>query len=100
MFTGKEPHEIAPEKAREYLRRWREKQPKDKMRGGFFGRAVLDKMLAHPECVGVRIYHARHEKGHDTFVVVGADKDGRNLWDATIAEEAVPCPPFCDPDDQ
>lgn len=98
MFTGKEPHEITPEKAKEYVKQWREKQPKDKMRGGFIGREVLDKMLAHPSCVGLRVYHATHEKGHDTFVVVAADKDGRDIWEGTVAEEVMPCPPFCDPE--
>lgn len=95
MFTGREPHEISADKAKEYIRGWRAKAAPGQMRGGFFGREVLDRMLAQPGCVGLRIYHARHERGHDTFVLVGADADGNDLWKGTVAEEAAPCPPFC-----
>ena len=99
MFTGKEPHEIPAEQAKAYVRKWREKAPKGRMRGGFFGREVLEKILAQPGCVGFRIYHATHAKGHDTFVIVGADADGRDLWSGSIAEEAIPCPPSCPPEE-
>ena len=97
MFTGKEPHDISAEKAREYIRNWRAQAAPGHMRGGFVARGVLDRMLAQPACVGLRIYHARHEKGHDTFVIVGADADGNDLWKGPVAEELVPCPPYCAP---
>lgn len=98
MFTGKEPHEISAEKAKELIKKWRDSKAKDEIRGGFFGRAILDKMLAQAGVVGLRIYHAKHEKGGDTLVVVGTDADGRDRWQGTIAEELRPCPPNCDPD--
>ncbi len=99
MFTGKEPHEIDADTARAYIRSGRARAAPAYTRGGFIGREVLVKMLAQPECVGLRIYHARHEKGHDTFVVVGADADGRDLWKGTVAENLNLCPPYCSPDE-
>jgi hypothetical protein len=99
MFTGKEPHEIDAATARTYIRSWRERAAPGHTRGGFFGREVLVKMLAQPACAGLRIYHARHEKGHDTFVVVAADADGRDLWQGTVAENMLTCPPYCPADE-
>lgn len=95
MFTGNEDHEIPAEKAKGYIRRWREGRGKGEVQGGFFGRAVLDRMLAQPGCVGLRIYHAKHEKGNATFVLVGTNADGQDLWQGTVAEEMLPCPPNC-----
>ena len=99
MFTGKEPHEIDADTARAYIRGWRARAAPGHTRGGFFSRDILVKMLAQPECAGLRIYHARHEKGHDTFVVVAAAADGRDLWTGTVAENMLPCPPHCPPDE-
>ena len=99
MFTGKEPHEIDADTARKYIRSWRAQAAPGHTRGGFFGRDVLVKMLAHPSCAGLRVYHGRHEKGHDTLVIVAADADGRDLWSGTVAEDMLPCPPYCAPDE-
>jgi hypothetical protein len=99
MFTGKEPHRIDAEKAKGYIKSWRANAAPGHTRGGFFGREVLLEMLSQPECVGLRIYYAKHEKGHDTLVIVGADADGRDLWTGTVAEEMGPCPPYCPPDE-
>jgi hypothetical protein len=99
MFTGKESHEIAADTARAYIRGWQSRAAPGHTRAGFFGREILEKMLAQPDCAGLRIYHARHEKGHDTFVVVAADADGRDLWKGAVAENMLPCPPYCPPDE-
>lgn len=98
MFSGKEEHEIAIEQARQYIERWRKAIPSGQLElGGFFGRAVIDKILAQPGCVGLRFYYARLEDGPQTIVLVGADEKGNDLWQGTIAEKAWPCPPFCPP---
>jgi len=91
-------HEISRAKAREYIQGWRTGRTGG-IRGGYMDREVLDRILAQPGCTGVRYYHARHPQGHDTIVLVGVTADGRDLWDGTIAEEALPCPPDCSPED-
>lgn len=98
MSTGKEDHEITVEQAREHVRRWRD--GKTAQSGDpvceFFSRSVLDKILAQPGCVGLRIYHGRNEKGRHTLVLLGTDADGAELSAGVIAEEGLPCPPYCD----
>ena len=99
MFNGKEDHEIPFATAQGLIRAWRSRARTGQHHGGFFGRDVLEKILAQPGCVGVRFYHATHEKGHDTLVLLGVSADGKDLASGTIAEEARPCPPYCDDSD-
>lgn len=60
-----------------------------------FHREILDAMLAQPDAAGIRIYMGRSKDGTATPVVVAFDGSGRDLL-GVIAEEAAPCPPFCD----
>lgn len=97
-MAGAGRHEISRAKAREYIQGWRAGR-KGGVHGGYMDRDVLDKMLAQPGCAGVRYYHARHPQGYDTIVLVGVDADGRDQWTGTIAEELLPCPPACSPEE-
>jgi hypothetical protein len=97
MFTGKENHSITLDEARTLVRRWRDHGsalPGDP-NGEFFARDILLKILAQEGCVGLRIYHGRNAKGQHALVLVGADADGNDLVDGDIAEEGLPCPPYC-----
>ena len=60
-----------------------------------FHREILDAMLAQPGAAGIRIYMGRSAEGTATPVVVAFDGVGKDLL-GVIAEEAAPCPPFCD----
>lgn len=97
-MAGAGRHEISRAKAREYIQGWRGGR-KGGIHGGYMDREVFDKILAQPECSGIRYYNARHPEGRDTIVLVGVDSEGRDLWNGTIAEEAAPCPPICGPED-
>ncbi len=97
MFTGKEASAITLEEARELVRRWAEKRtalPGDPT-CEFFGRDILDKILAQEGCVGIRVYHGRNAKGQHALVLVGTDASGAELVDGVIAEQGMPCPPYC-----
>ena len=81
-------HAIAKDKAVEMMRR--------KTIGWAFDREVLDAMLSQPGAEGVRIYMGQNDGGAQTPILVAIDKAGRDLF-GVIAEEATPCPPYCDP---
>ena len=93
-MAGAGRHEITRAQARAYIQGWR-KGRKGGIHGGLMDREVIDRILAQPGCTGIRYYNAMHPQGHDTIVLVGVDADGQDLWDGTIAEEALPCPPHC-----
>lgn len=98
MFTGKENHAITLEQAQAMVRRWRGQRTALPGDPGceFFGREILERILAQDGCVGLRIYHGRNNKGQHTLVLVGTDADGAELSAGVIAEEGLPCPPYCD----
>lgn len=43
----------------------------------FIGRNILEKILAQPDCQGIRFYNAINEIGRKTLVYVGIDGDGQ-----------------------
>jgi hypothetical protein len=67
-----------------------------KSQGASFNRGALDKILAHPDCKGLRYYHGRDEDGKPNLVLVGVDKAGKDMLAGSIMEKGQPCPPFCD----
>jgi hypothetical protein len=36
------------------------------------------------------------EKGRFTVVLIGVDREGKDMVNGTIAEMQAPCPPWCD----
>lgn len=90
-------HHILLADATKLTHRWQKSHP-DAIRAWKFSRDIFDEMLKPDTCAGVRIYMAEKEGGEVTLVVVGTDAAGNDLTDATIAEEAVPCPFDCPKD--
>lgn len=43
------------------------------------GRNILDRILAQPNCHGIRFYSAYNELGEETLVYVGLDKGGKAI---------------------
>lgn len=97
MFTGKEDHSISLDEARTLVRRWRDHG--SALPGDpdceFFARDIVEKILAQEGCVGLRIYHGRNPKGQHALVLVGTDASGADLLKGVIAEQGLPCPPYC-----
>ncbi|UYZ62107.1 hypothetical protein [Hymenobacter weizhouensis] len=119
-FTGDEAGPIDLETAVDWTRRYREQNPKQ-VKAHFFGRNILEKILAQPGCMGLRIYYAIDPEDNKHLLVVGADatqtdqlpgtgilpgsdipfSDVSRRADATggvdpiIAEMSIPCPNQC-----
>ena len=60
VFTGKESDFIDLDTAAQWTRNQRQAYP-NQVRAHFFGRVILEALLAQPHCVGLRIYHALSE---------------------------------------
>jgi hypothetical protein len=95
VFTGLEDHTIAIEDASELTRNYRMSAGKGAIKGGFFGRAAVEQVLAQEGVVGIRYYYAKENNGRPVLIMVGVDEFGKDLVDGFIAERSVPCPPFC-----
>jgi hypothetical protein len=50
----------------------------------FVGRNILQQILAQPSCMGINIYKALNEKGEKTYVLVGVDEKGENIYEYQV----------------
>ena len=92
-FTGDEAEEFPLEKAAKWTNNYRTANP-DQVKAHFFGNRIIEKILAQPDCVGIRCYHALDHQGTPQLIIVGADANENDLYEGIIAEVARPCPPY------
>lgn len=115
-------HRIPPEQAIELAKRYQRASPASE-KGGFFFADSVRRLLKKPNVVGMRYYHGLDENGGYHIILVGVDKDGKDivrqvvggspqppkggktvkmaamsgLADDDPLEQHYPCPPFCPP---
>jgi hypothetical protein len=95
QVTGNEDHAITLDQAVKYIENFKSNPTAPSMKGAFFGRGILDKILAQPGCLGIRYYYAKKDDGSATVVLAGVDTDGNDIEQGVLAEMPIPCPPFC-----
>ncbi len=95
VFTGSENHYVTLAEASEYTRNFRLTMQEGDSKGRYFGSSIFRKILAQEGCVGIRVYHARHDDGSPTSVLVGVDEYGVDLISGVIGQKAMDCPPWC-----
>jgi hypothetical protein len=92
-FNGNEAVQITLEQGAEYTQRYRAENP-GAIKGVFFGRSHIERILAQGDCKGLRLYFAKAEDGVQTLVMVGADSAENDILNV-IVEQAQRCPPYC-----
>lgn len=95
-FTGLENHDISWDQAAAMTRRYRDARLNE-IRGGFFSRAAIEKILKQSDCVGIRIYLGLDADTEPklTMVLSGALENEDDIEDGLLAEFAKPCPSQC-----
>lgn len=94
---SRDKHWIDLKSAVELTARWRKLHPKAPKAMGF-ERGALERILKQDGCVALRCYYAQNADESWTMVLVGIDAKGQDMATGEIAEEAEPCPPYCDRD--
>ena len=113
-LTGKEGEDFDLDLAASWTKNHREKHP-DQPESHFFGKEILQKILAQDGCMGIRFYHSLNEEGKKHLIITGATADGKDQLNVgvkgakgekhgaihTIGQEAMPCPgsPGCPTND-
>lgn len=64
------------------------------LKARFFGKDILNQLLAQEGSMGIRIYFGQDEDGNRQLVLVGADSDENDMLDL-VADTSVPCPNYC-----
>jgi len=90
--------EITLDEARAMIMSYRRSAAPNAELSGSYDRVHFDAILAQPGCAGIRFYHALHEDGSPTIVIIGIDEHGRPVAGGPI-QNHLPCPPNCFGDD-
>jgi hypothetical protein len=68
---------------------------KDQTISAIFEKEIIIKILNQENCEGLRIYNSLNEDEKITFVLVGYDKEFKDMTDGYIADRAFNCPKNC-----
>src|SRR5690349_17012436 len=88
-------HKISLDDAVALTRRYRDSAGKDPKKGGAFHADQVRALLDQPGCVALRIYYGQRDNGDPAFVLVGLDKDDKELTGGILLEVCFFCPPLC-----
>lgn len=94
-FTGNEGEEFSLETAAAWTANYRSVNPNG-IKGHFYGKTNLQKLLAQTNCVGLRMYYALDDDGVQQMIIVGVDANQNDLCQGIVLERGSPCPPYCD----
>ena len=61
----------------------------------YFGKGIVEKIMKQPGCVAVRMYYGKHANGKSGFIIVGVDKNGKDMVSTVLAGPTRICPPDC-----
>lgn len=94
-FNGTEGGNITLAKGASYTAEYRAQNPGDTL-AHFFGRDILERILAQGDCVGIRMYYGINPKTQEKeLVLVGADANENDLIDGVVADLSLKCPTYC-----
>jgi len=92
-FNGREGGEISLEDAKALTAKYREENP-GATKGHFFGKDILNQILAQEDCVGIRMYYGVDAESNKELVIVGV-KANEDDMTGLVADLSKPCPTMC-----
>ena len=92
-FDGKEGGLITLASGASLTRTFRTNFP-NQVKGRFFGKNILNDILAQQGCMGIRMYFGQETDGTMNLVICGADANTNDMLDK-IADMSIICPQVC-----
>lgn len=94
MFTGNENQEINLTTASAMTKAYRDANP-GQILGHFFGKKILEDILAQTGCVGIRVYYGLEgTAATKELVLVGVDSSGNDLTSGVLGDRSFKSPPY------
>lgn len=90
-----EEHGITLAEASVITANYRKRSPIGAVKGGSFWKEAIEQVINQPGCVSMRYYYAQQDGGTPALVLVGVDKDGKDMTGGFLAEMSRLCPPKC-----
>ncbi len=88
-------HEISLHDAAQWTSRYQESLRPGEIKGGFFGKAAVLRLLDYSGCVGIRFFFGAKRDGARVVVGLCVDKFGIDLFYGPMMELSIGCPPIC-----
>ncbi|WP_187263322.1 hypothetical protein [Pontibacter beigongshangensis] len=96
VFNGNEGGEIDLATAQAWTQNYRDMHKnEDVVKAHFFGREVLQRLLAQDGCMGARMYYGIDDSGKKQLILIGVDADGNDQEDGIVLDKSSSCPPYC-----
>ena len=104
LYDGSDAGPIDLNLAKSWVAKFKGKVGPDEIQSRYFGRDVIDQILAQQGCTGLRIYYAINDGGEKVLVISGVDSTGADMLpvsptlvagENTLADASRPCPPYC-----
>jgi hypothetical protein len=92
-FNGREGGQITLEQGADLTGKYRDENPNQRI-AHFFGKDILEEILAQSGCEGIRMYYGIDENGNKELVLVGADSKENDMTEFVV-DLSNPCPPTC-----
>lgn len=92
-FNGTEGGPINTEDAGALTSNYRTANPGD-VKGAFYGKDIIEAILAQEGCMGIRIYYGLDKNGNKELVLVGAEAGENDLLEL-VADHGIKCPAHC-----
>ena len=94
-FAGYKNQSISFQEAKGLIKTYERIAASDAVIAQYFGKDIVDKILAQPGCVGVRMYYGKHANGKPGVIIIGVDKYGKDTVSGVLAMPTMYCPPLC-----
>jgi hypothetical protein len=95
-FDGTEGESITLTEAAAMTARYRNSSTAGNTRAHFFGKDIINDILAQTGCKGIRIYYGLDSDYNQELVLVGVTSTEADMTTGTIADRSFPCPNYCD----
>ena len=95
-FDGTEGSTVELETAAGWTENYRDNN-QGETQGHFFGKDILEDILAQSQCKGIRIYYGENSGGDKKLILVGAiaNENDQIASGDVIADHSVLCPTQC-----
>jgi hypothetical protein len=94
--SGYQSLSISMQEAKSFMKTSQRITASDAVIAQYFGKTIVDKILAQPGCVSVRMYYGQHTNGKPGVLIVGVDAYGKDMVSGILALPTMVCPPWCD----
>jgi hypothetical protein len=94
-YAGYKNQSISFQEAKGLLKTSERIDASDAVIAQYFGKDLVDKILARPGCISVRMYYSKHKDGSPELMIIGVDKNGKEMVPGALAGSPKPCPPNC-----